>query len=162
MLFPDYRPRRLRQSEGLRRMVRETGLGINDFILPLFVIDGKDVKNPIPSMPGHFQQSIDNFLISAQEAYDLGIPAIILFGIPNEKDPLGTAAYAENGIVQKATKAVKDKLPELVVITDVCLCQYTDHAPHAFTLSQPSGSVVWKQHMHYLFDVERINCWCSI
>ena len=127
MLFPDYRPRRLRQSEGLRRMVRETGLGVNDFILPLFVIDGKDVKNPIPSMPGHFQQSIDNFLISAQEAYDLGIPAIILFGIPNEKDPLGTEAYAEDGIVQKATKTVKDKLPELVVITDVCLCQYTDH-----------------------------------
>ncbi len=127
MLFPDYRPRRLRQSETLRRMIRETSLSVNDLILPLFAIDGKDVKNPIPSMPGHFQLSIDNFLITAQKAYDLGIPAIVLFGIPEKKDALGTGAYAEDGIVQKATKAVKQKLPELVVITDVCLCQYTDH-----------------------------------
>jgi len=127
MLFPDYRPRRLRQSETLRRMIRETSLSVNDLILPLFAIDGKDVKNPIPSMPGHFQLSIDNFLKTAQKAYDLGIPAIVLFGIPEKKDALGTGAYAEDGIVQKATKAVKQKLPELVVITDVCLCQYTDH-----------------------------------
>jgi porphobilinogen synthase len=127
MLFPDYRPRRLRQSEGLRRMIRETDLSVNDLILPLFVIDGKNVKNPIPSMPGHFQHSIDNILKTAKEAYNLGVPAIILFGIPKKKDPLGTAAYAEDGIVQKATKAVKEKLPDLVVITDVCLCQYTDH-----------------------------------
>jgi porphobilinogen synthase len=108
-------------------MIRETYLSVNDFILPLFVIDGKDVKNPIPSMPGHFQLSIENFLQTAEEAYNLGIPAIILFGIPEKKDPLGTAAYAEDGIVQKATKAVKEKLPDLAVITDVCLCQYTDH-----------------------------------
>jgi porphobilinogen synthase len=127
MLFPDYRPRRLRQSEGLRRMIRETDLSVNDLILPLFVIDGKNVNNPIPSMPGHFQHSIDNILKTAKEAYNLGVPAIILFGIPKKKDPLGTAAYAEDGIVQKATKAVKEKLPDLVVITDVCLCQYTDH-----------------------------------
>jgi porphobilinogen synthase len=127
MLFPDYRPRRLRQSEGLRRMIRETDLSVNDLILPLFVIDGKNVKNPIPSMPGHFQHSIDNILKTAKEAYNLGVPAIILFGIPKKKDPLGTAAYAEDGIVQKAIKAVKEKLPDLVVITDVCLCQYTDH-----------------------------------
>jgi len=127
MLFPDYRPRRLRQNETLRRMIRETSLSVNDLILPLFAIDGKDVKNPIPSMPGHFQLSIDNFLKTAQKAYDLGIPAIVLFGIPEKKDALGTGAYAEDGIVQKATKAVKQKLPELVVITDVCLCQYTDH-----------------------------------
>ena len=127
MLFPDYRPRRLRQSEGLRSMIRETHLTVNDLILPLFVIDGQDVKNPIPSMPGHYQLSIDNFLKIAQEAYELGIPAIILFGIPDKKDALGTSAYAAGGIVQKAVQAVKEKLPELVVITDVCLCQYTDH-----------------------------------
>jgi len=127
MLFPDYRPRRLRQNEGLRKMIRETHLSVNDLILPLFVIDGQDVKNPIPSMPGHYQLSIDNFLKTAQEAYELGIPAVVLFGIPDKKDALGTSAYAQDGIVQKAVSAVKDKFPELVVITDVCLCQFTDH-----------------------------------
>jgi len=127
MLFPDYRPRRLRQNENLRRMIRETSLSVNDLILPLFVIDGKDVKSPIPSMPGHFNLSIDNFLKTAQQADELGIPAIIIFGIPDKKDALGTQAYAENGIVQRATMAVKEKLPDLVAITDVCLCQYTDH-----------------------------------
>jgi len=127
MLFPDYRPRRLRQSENLRRMIRETSLSVNDLILPLFVIAGKDVKNPIPSMLGHFHLSIDNFLKTAEQAHDLGIPAIIIFGIPEKKDALGTEAYAGNGIVQKATMALKEKLPDLVAITDVCLCQYTDH-----------------------------------
>ena len=127
MLFPDYRPRRLRQSEALRRMIRETSLSVNDLILPLFAIGGQDTRNPIPSMPGHFQLSVDNLLKTAKEAYDLGIPAIVLFGVPDKKDSLGTQAYAEDGIVQKATRAVKNKFPELVVITDVCLCQYTDH-----------------------------------
>ena len=127
MLFPDYRPRRLRQSAGLRNMIRETQLTVNDLILPLFVIDGKDVKNPIPSMPGHYQLSIDNLLKTAREAYELKIPALVLFGIPAKKDALGTSAYAQNGIVQKAISAVKNKFPELVVITDVCLCAYTDH-----------------------------------
>ena len=127
MLFPDYRPRRLRQNETLRRMIRETSLSVNDLILPLFVIDGQDVKNPISSMPGHFQLSIDNFLKTAEDVYELGIPAIVLFGIPENKDALGTRAYADDGIVQRATRAVKEKLPDLVVITDVCLCQYTDH-----------------------------------
>jgi len=127
MLFPDYRPRRLRQSEALRRMIRETSLSVNDLILPLFAIGGQDIRNPIPSMPGHFQLSVDNLLKTAKEAYDLGIPAIVLFGVPDKKDSLGTQAYAEDGIVQKATRAVKNKFPELVVITDVCLCQYTDH-----------------------------------
>ena len=120
MLFPDYRPRRLRQSEALRRMIRETSLTVNDLILPLFVIGGRNVKNPIQSMPGHFQLSIDNFLNTAKEAHELGIPAIVLFGVPDKKDSLGTQAYAGDGIVQKATRAVKDKFPELVVITDVC------------------------------------------
>jgi porphobilinogen synthase len=108
-------------------MIRETSLSVNDLILPLFAIGGQDTRNPIPSMPGHFQLSVDNLLKTAKEAYDLGIPAIILFGVPDKKDSLGTQAYAEDGIVQKATRAVKNKFPELVVITDVCLCQYTDH-----------------------------------
>jgi len=108
-------------------MIRETQLTVNDLILPQFVIEGQNVQNPIPSMPGHCQMSIDNFIKTAQKAYDLGIPAIVLFGIPEKKDALGTSAYADNGIVQKAVQAVKEKLPELVVITDVCLCQYTDH-----------------------------------
>jgi porphobilinogen synthase len=127
MLFPDYRPRRLRQSEAFRRMVRETTLQVDDLILPLFAIGGKNVRNPIDSMPGHFQLSIDHLVKAAREAFELGIPAVILFGIPDKKDPLGTGAYAGEGIVQRATKAVKDALPDLAVITDVCLCQYTDH-----------------------------------
>ena len=127
MLFPDYRSSLLRHSDALRRMIRETSLSVNDLILPLFAIGGRDIKNPIPSMPGHFQLSVDNLLKIAKEAYDLGIPAIVLFGIPEKKDPLGTQAYAENGIVQRAIRSVKAKLPDLVVISDVCLCQYTDH-----------------------------------
>ena len=127
MLFPDYRPRRLRQNEAFRRMIRETEISVNDLILPLFTIDGVGVKNPISSMPGHYQLSIDNLAKTAKKAYKLGIPAIMLFGIPKSKDPLGTSAYAKNGIVQKATSALKNKIPDLVVITDVCLCQYTDH-----------------------------------
>ena len=108
-------------------MIRETLLSVNDLILPLFVIDGKGVKNPIPSMPGNYHLSIDNLVNLCKTAYELGIPAIMLFGIPNKKDPLGTGAYAKDGIVQKAVKALKKKLPGLMVITDVCLCQYTDH-----------------------------------
>ena len=108
-------------------MIRETSISVNDLILPLFAIDGRDIKNPIPSMPGHFQLSIDNLLKTATKAYDLDIPAIVLFGIPEKKDSLGTQAYAENGIVQRAIRSVKEKLPDLVVISDVCLCQYTDH-----------------------------------
>jgi porphobilinogen synthase len=127
MLFPDYRPRRLRQNEALRRMIRETHLRADDMILPLFVIGGTDVKNPIASMPGQFHLSIDRLIGVAKEALQLSIPAIILFGIPDKKDPTGTGAYDQNGIVQRAIRAVKDALPELVVITDVCLCEYTSH-----------------------------------
>ena len=127
MLFPDARPRRLRQSDALRRMVRETTLSVDDLILPLFAIDGKGVKNPIDSMPGHFQLSTDNLVKTSKQAYDLGIPAVILFGIPDKKDPLATTAYDKSGIVQRAVRALKDKVPDLMVITDVCLCQYTDH-----------------------------------
>ncbi len=127
MLFPDYRPRRLRQNEAFRRMVRETTLSVDDFILPLFAIGGKGVKNPIPSMPGQYQLSLDNLVKVAKEALELRIPAVMLFGVPDKKDPLGTGAYAKDGIVQKAVKELKSKLPGLSVITDVCLCQYTDH-----------------------------------
>jgi porphobilinogen synthase len=127
MLFPEYRPRRLRQNEAFRRMIRETTLSADDFILPLFAISGKEVKNPIESMTGHYQLSIDNLVKVAAQAFKLGIPAVMLFGIPDKKDPLATSAYAKDGIVQKATSALKKKIPDLVVITDVCLCQYMDH-----------------------------------
>jgi len=132
MLFPDYRPRRMRRNETLRRMMRETTLAVDDLILPLFAIEGKGVKNPIDAMPGHFQLSVDNLVKTAKQASDLGIPAIILFGIPSKKDALGTQAYAKDGIVQQAVSAVKNKLPDLMVITDVCLCEYTDHGHCGF------------------------------
>ena len=127
MLFPEYRPRRMRRNEALRRMIRETELTAANFILPLFAVEGKGVRNPIPSMPGHYQQSLDHLVKSVKEAADQRIPAVILFGLPDRKDPLGTRAYAKDGIVQKAVRTVKEKVPEMIVITDVCLCQYTDH-----------------------------------
>jgi porphobilinogen synthase len=108
-------------------MMRETKLSVDDLILPLFAVKGEGLQNPIPSMPGHFHLSPENLVQTAKQAYDLGIPAIILFGIPEKKDPLATRAYADDGIVQHATRALKDALPDLAVITDVCLCQYTDH-----------------------------------
>ncbi|MBE9545483.1 MAG: porphobilinogen synthase [Proteobacteria bacterium] len=136
MLFPDYRPRRLRQNDAFRRMIRETKLSADDLILPLFAIDGKGIKNPIDSMPGHFQLSIDHLVTTSKKAWKLGIPAIMLFGIPDKKDPLATSAYAKDGIVQKATRTLKDKIPDLNVITDVCLCQYTDHGHCGFVDGQ--------------------------
>ncbi|MCU0590407.1 MAG: porphobilinogen synthase [Desulfobacterales bacterium] len=127
MLFPDYRPRRMRQNDAFRRMIRETVLTPDDLVLPLFTIGGKNIRNPIASMPGHFQLSVDNLVKTARDAHQLGIPAVIVFGVPDRKDPLATSAYANDGIVQRAVRALKDALPELAVITDVCLCQYTDH-----------------------------------
>lgn len=127
MQFPDYRPRRLRQTSQFRRMIRETQLCVDDLIMPFFAVSGKDVKNPVPSMPGQYQMSVDNLAKTVSQASDLGLPAVILFGLPEKKDPLGTRAYAKDGIVQKAVRAVKDKCPDIMVITDVCLCQYTDH-----------------------------------
>lgn len=132
MLFPEYRPRRMRQNKALRKMVRETVLSVNDLILPLFAIEGKGVKNPIEAMPGNYQLSIDNLVQTAKQAFQMGIPGVILFGIPSKKDALGTQAYAKDGIVQKSVKALKDKIPELLVITDVCLCEYTDHGHCGF------------------------------
>ncbi|MEJ2641354.1 MAG: porphobilinogen synthase [Desulfosarcinaceae bacterium] len=127
MLFPDARGRRLRQSEALRRMVRETVLTPDDFIMPLFVVDGDGVREPIAAMPGQYHLSIDQLIKTARAAYDLGIPAVLLFGLPPKKDPLGTEAYNKKGVVQRAVAALKEALPDLVVITDVCLCAYTDH-----------------------------------
>lgn len=127
MLFPDFRGRRLRASDNFRRMIRETTLSVNDLILPLFAIEGKSVKKPIESMPGHFQLSIDHIVKTAQTACNEGIPAIILFGVPDKKDALATRAYAKDSIVQKAVREVKEKVPDITVITDVCLCGYTDH-----------------------------------
>jgi porphobilinogen synthase len=127
MIQPLYRPRRLRSNENIRRMVRETKLSPDDFIYPLFVTHGKGVKKEIGAMPGNFQQSIDNIVKDCEEVKGLGIPAVILFGIPEHKDELGSEAYSDEGIVQHAIKAIKHKLPELIVITDVCLCEYTSH-----------------------------------
>jgi porphobilinogen synthase len=127
MQFPYNRPRRLRANENLRRLIRETAITVNDLIYPLFVRPGKGVKNPINSMPGCCQFSIDELIKEVQEVKALGIPGIILFGIPDKKDDTGSEAYAADGIVQKAIKAIKDTLPDLLIITDVCLCEYTSH-----------------------------------
>ncbi|MDL1955576.1 MAG: porphobilinogen synthase [Candidatus Desulfofervidus auxilii] len=127
MYFPRYRPRRLRRNENLRRMIRETHLSIDDLIFPLFVLPGKGIKEPISSMPGNYRFSIDELIKEVKEVYDLGIPAIILFGIPEKKDEFGSEAYAKDGIIQRAIKAIKDKVPDIIVITDVCLCEYTSH-----------------------------------
>jgi len=121
------RPRRLRQTSPIRRMVRETCVRVDDLIFPIFVKHGKGKREPIPSMIGQYQLSVDELVKEAEEVWSLGIPGIILFGLPRVKDRLGSEAYARDGIVQKAVAAVKERVPELVVLTDVCLCQYTDH-----------------------------------
>jgi porphobilinogen synthase len=119
--------RRLRKNETIRRMVRATTLTPADFIYPLFVREGQGVRNPIASMPGQYQLSVDEAVRAAREAWDLGVPAVILFGIPDHKDAVGSQAYAADGIVQRAIQGLKDALPELFVVTDVCMCEYTDH-----------------------------------
>ncbi|NPA07348.1 MAG: porphobilinogen synthase [Chloroflexi bacterium] len=119
--------RRLRRTDALRRMVQETHLQPSDFIYPLFVVHGKGVRREVPSMPGVYQLSVDQAVQEAEDAYRLGIPAVILFGIPARKDPIGQENFAPEGIVQKAIRAIKAAVPELVVITDVCMCEYTDH-----------------------------------
>jgi porphobilinogen synthase len=113
-------------------MIRETKLSRDDLILPMFAIEGKSVKKPIESMPGHFQLSCDHIVGLAKDACDAGIPAVILFGIPDKKDPLATRAYASDAIVQKAVQEIKTKVPDITVITDVCLCAYTDHGHCGF------------------------------
>lgn len=125
--FPTVRPRRLRRTAALRELVRETSLRPADFVYPVFVTHGRDVRVPIDPMPGQAQVSIDNLIREAAEAEQLGIRAVLLFGLPPGKDGLGTGAYDPNGIIQEATSALKQALPGMLVITDVCLCEYTDH-----------------------------------
>ena len=121
------RPRRLRRTASIRDLVRETKLSPEDFIQPYFVLHGKSVRNPISSLPGKFQFSIDELIKDAKETFSLGIKAVILFGIPNSKDSVGSETWNDNGIIQNATKALKDAIPNLLVISDVCFCEYTEH-----------------------------------
>ncbi|MGD9319101.1 MAG: porphobilinogen synthase [Desulfobacteraceae bacterium] len=121
------RPRRLRRSPAIRQMVRETTLSVKDFINPLFVRHGQNIKDPIVSMPGQYHFSVDRIVKEVEEIWSLGIPSIILFGLPDKKDAVGSRSYAEDGVVQQAISAIKEKVPEMVVMTDVCLCEYTDH-----------------------------------
>ena len=125
--FPTHRPRRLRRSSDLRRMVRETTLTPADFIYPMFIVHGESVRNEVPSMPGVFQQSVDTLPQEAETLRGLGIPAVMLFGIPARKDPIGQENFAEDGIVQQAVRTLRESAPDLVITTDVCLCEYTDH-----------------------------------
>lgn len=155
--FPVSRPRRLRQTPALRDMVRETLLTPKDFIYPLFTRHGKGIQDEIPSMPGQYQWSLDKLPLEAESIARLGIPAVILFGIPETKDPVGLENYAPDGIIQQAILAIKNAVPELVVVTDVCLCEYTDHGhcgllnaagnynsqlPESYVLNDPSLKVL--------------------
>ncbi len=127
MFFPTYRARRIRGKEVLRRMVRETSLSVNDLIYPMFATFGRCIRKEVSSMPGIHQLSVDNIVAEAQEVHELGIPAVILFGIPDFKDEVGSSAYDEKGVVQEAVRAIKGHVPGLAVITDVCMCEYTSH-----------------------------------
>jgi porphobilinogen synthase len=141
MAFPQQRLRRTRRTAGLRSLVRETRLSPQDLVYPIFVSAGEDVKNPIASMPGIFQLSINHAVAEARRAHELGIPAVLLFGIPDHKDEAATGAYDPEGVVQLATRAIKDAAPELLVITDVCLCEYTSHG-HCGVVEKETGEVL--------------------
>jgi porphobilinogen synthase len=141
MAFPQQRLRRTRRTAGLRGLVCETRLSPQDFVYPIFVTVGEDVRNPIASMPGIFQLSINHFVDEARRAYELGIPAVLLFGVPDQKDEAATGAYDPEGIVQLATRAIKEVVPDLLVITDVCLCEYTSHG-HCGVVEKESGEVL--------------------
>ena len=138
-VFPIVRMRRLRRTETLRRMVRETTLTVNDFIYPMFVVPGEKQRQEVPSMPGVFRLSVDELVKEAEEVAKLGIPAVLLFGIPEHKDEVGSEAYAEDGIIQRAVRALKRAVPELIVITDVCLCEYTSHGHCGIVREIPGG-----------------------
>jgi porphobilinogen synthase len=140
MMFPEYRARRLRRTQAIRDLVRETSLSVNDLIYPLFIVEGKGIKEEIKSMPEVYRFSIDKALEEIKSAVDLGIKAVLLFGVPDKKDEVGTSAFAKEGIIQRAVKAIKDRFPELVVITDVCLCEYTSHG-HCGIVKKGQGSV---------------------
>jgi porphobilinogen synthase len=141
MAYPQQRLRRTRRTGGLRGLVRETELSPSDFIYPIFVTAGEDVRNPITSMPGIFQLSINHAVQEAKRAHSLGIPGVLLFGIPDEKDEAASGAYDPEGVVQLATRAIKDVLPELLVVTDVCLCEYMSHG-HCGVVDRERGGVL--------------------
>ncbi|MAU00788.1 MAG: porphobilinogen synthase [Anaerolineaceae bacterium] len=145
------RPRRLRTTAGLRRMVRETELNPADFIYPIFVTHGQNIRNPIASMPGIAQLSVDEAVREAEKTAERNVPAVLLFGLPAHKDPVGLENFAPDGIVQQAVRAIKQDLPELVVITDVCLCEYTDHG-HCGLLDD-HGQVLNDETLPILVDV---------
>lgn len=139
------RPRRLRRTAALRRMVRETNLAPDDFIYPLFVRHGRDIQRPIASMPGQSQWSIDRLVGEVKAARDVGVPAVVLFGIPEKKDSCGSENFAADGIVPMAIRAIKDAAPEMVVISDMCFCEYTDHG-HCGVINQP-GEADYDAHL---------------
>ncbi|MBA2440997.1 MAG: porphobilinogen synthase [Rubrobacter sp.] len=141
MAFPEQRLRRTRRTAGLRGLVRETELSPGDFIYPIFVAAGEDVRNEIPSMPGILQLSINHAVKEAQRAHALGTPGVLLFGIPEDKDEAATGAYDPEGVVQLATRAIKDAVPELLVVTDVCLCEYMSHG-HCGVVDKERGEVL--------------------
>lgn len=143
--FPQARPRRLRGTPALRRLVQETKLSPQDFIYPLFVREGKDIQKPIQSMPGQYQWSIDRVVHEAREVASLGIPAIILFGIPGTKDASGSENYNVEGIVPRAIRAIKDAVPDLLIISDMCFCEYTDHG-HCGIINQ-TGAKHYTPHL---------------
>jgi porphobilinogen synthase len=138
MPFPVDRPRRMRRTEALRRLVRETTLAPDDLVWPLFAVPGKKVRNPVKSMPGVFQLSVDELVAEAQAGYDAGVRSVILFGVPEAKDEVGTGAWDENGIIPQAVRALKERVPGMVVMTDVCMCEYTDHG-HCGVLKAPKA-----------------------
>ncbi len=126
-MFPEQRMRRLRRTQNIRNMVQEVQLNMNDYIYPIFVVEGEDIKNPIKSMPGIYQFSLDHLLEEVQRAVDAGVISIMLFGIPAKKDECGSEAYNDNGIIQQAIRLVREHYPDLVISTDVCMCEYTSH-----------------------------------
>ena len=149
------RPRRLRLHPGVRGMVRETTLAPGDLVYPLFAVHGRGVRTPVQSMPGVFQLSVDLLAEEAREAADLGIPAILLFGIPAAKDARGSESHADDGIIPRAIKAVKDRCPDLVIVTDVCMCEYTDHG-HCGILNTGSPRPVPTLPEGYLLNTETL------
>jgi len=138
MPFPQERPRRLRRTESLRALVRETTLSPDDLMWPLFVVPGAKVRNPVKSMPGVFQLSVDELVAEAQAGFAAGVRSVILFGVPEHKDESGSSAYADDGVVPRAIRALREKVPGLVIATDVCLCEYTDHG-HCGILRPPKA-----------------------
>ncbi|MDA8173543.1 MAG: porphobilinogen synthase [Nitrospiraceae bacterium] len=153
-MFPLQRPRRLRKNEVIREMLRETRLVPSDFIYPLFVVEGKGVRKDISSMPGCYQESVDETVKNVKEAFSLGIRSVILFGIPDVKDEKGSGAYDGNGIVQRAIRAIKDSVPDMYVITDVCLCEYTSHGhcgvvEHGEVLNDPTVELLVREALSH-------------